>query len=82
MLCPVTSLKNMLRSVPDSQNDPLFAIFNCDQWVPFTVNMVIQHLKRLLLLLNLQDYKFTFHTFWRLGASWAFDHGFPIECIK
>ena len=81
-LCPVSALSNMLHLVPGSNNDPLFAIFKANQWSPLTDSMVRKHLKRVLLLLQLQHHNFTFHTFRRSGASWAFEHGVPIEVIK
>ena len=71
-LCPVTALSNMLHLVPGSNNDPLFAIFKANKWSPLTDSMVKKHLKRVLLLLQLQLHNFTFHTFRRSGASWAF----------
>ena len=81
-LCPVTAPSNMLRLVPGSSNDPLFAIFKANKWSPLTNSTVREHLKRVLLLLQLQHHNFTFHTFRRSGASWAFEHGVPIEIIK
>ena len=81
-LCPVTALSNMWQLVTGSNNDPLFAIFKANKWSPLTDSAVRKHLKRVLLLLQLQHHNFTFHTFRRSGASWAFDHGVPIEIIK
>ena len=81
-LCPVTALSNMLHLVPGSNNDPLFAIFKAHTWSPITDSMVRKHLKRVLWLLQLHHHNFTCHTFRRSGASWAFQHGVPIEAIK
>ena len=81
-LCPVTALSNMLHLVSGSNNDPLFAIFKASTWSPLTDSIVRKHLKRVLRLLQLQHHNFTFHTFRRSGASWAFEHGVPIEVIK
>ena len=81
-LCPVTALSNMLHLVPGSNNDPLFAIFKANKWSPLTDSTVRKHLKRVLLLLQLQHHNFTFHNFRRSGATWAFEHGVPIEVIK
>ena len=80
-LCPVTALSNMLHLVPGSNNDSLFAIFKANKWPPLTDSMVRKHLKRVLLL-QLQYHNFTFHIFRRSGASWAFEHGVPLEVIK
>ena len=77
---PVTALSNMLDYI--IYNDPLFAIFKANTWSPLTDSMVRKHLKRVLRLLQLHHHNFTFHTFRRSGASWAFQHGVPIEAIK
>ena len=45
-LYPVVALANMLKSVPGSQNGPLFAIFGRNQWSFLTYSMVRNDLKR------------------------------------
>ena len=81
-LCPVTALKAMIALVPGSDNDPLFATQHNKSVLPLTDSMVRKHLKRVLLLLGLQNEGYTFHTFRRSGASWAYNHGVPMEAIK
>ena len=81
-LCPVTALKAMIALVLGSDNDPLFATHTHDSVLPLTDNMVRKHLKRVLVLLGLQNDEYTFHTFRRSGASWAYNHGVPVEAIK
>ena len=63
-------------------NDPLFATHTHDSVLPLTDSMVRKHLKRVLALLGLQNDGYTFHTFRRSGASWAYNHGVPMEAIK
>ena len=81
-LCPVASLKTLLQAVPGTQNDPLFTIFKQDSFVPLTDSMVRKHFKRIINILHWQHFKFTFHSFRRSGASWAYQHGVPIHAIK
>ena len=73
--CPVTALQAMIALVPGSVNDPLFATHTHDSVLPLTDSMVRKHLKRVLALLGLQNDGYTFHTFKRSGASWAYNHG-------
>ena len=81
-LCPVIALKAMLAVVPGSANDPLFSISGGDSVHPLTDTMVTKHLKRVLTLLNLHHCGYTFYTFRTSGASFAYNHGVPIEVIK
>ena len=80
--CPVAALKAMIALVPGSDNDPLFATHTHDSVLPLTESVVRKHLKRVLALLGLQNDGYTFHTFRRSGASWAYNHGVPMEAIK
>ena len=76
-LCLVTALKAMIALVPGSDNDPLFATHTYDSVLPLTDSMVRKHLKRVLALHGLQN-----DSFRRSGASWAYNHGVPMEAIK
>ena len=81
-LCPVTALKHMLAVVPGSQDDPFFSICRQGCWLPLTDSIVRKHLARIIRMLRWEQRHITFHTFRRSGASWAFQHGVPIESIK
>ena len=81
-LCSVTALKQMLASVPGSQNDPLFSICRQGCWLPLTDSIVRKHLTRIIRMLGWEHKHITFHTFRKSGASWAFQNGVPIEAIK
>ena len=81
-LCPVVALKTMIQKIPAGKNDPLFLIPKRGQFLPLTDSMVRKHLKRVLKALGWENQKYTFHTFRRSGASWAHDHGVPIQAIK
>ena len=82
LLCPVAALKALPQAVPGTQSDPLFTIFNQDSFVPLTDSMVRKHFKRIINILHWQHFKFTFHSFRRCGASWAYKHGVPIDAIE
>ena len=69
--CP----KTMLYLVPGSQDDPLFCILRKGVDVPLTDSIVRKHLKRVLQILGWQHSKFSFNSFRRSGASWAFEFG-------
>ena len=81
-LCPVAASKRMLAMVPGSQDDPLFSICRQGSWLPLTDSIVRKHLTRIIRMLGWEHKHITFHTFRRSGASWAFQHGVPIEAIK
>ena len=81
-LCPVAALKRMLAIVPGSLDDPLFSICRQGQWLPLTDSIVRKHLKWVTCILSWQHLHITFHTFRRSGASWAFQHGVPMDAIK
>ena len=81
-LCPVTTLKHVLSQVTGSQNDPLFCISRLGRRLPLTDSTVIKHLKFFTHTLGWEQLQVTFHTFRRSGASWAFQHGIPINAIK
>ena len=68
----------MIALVPGSDNDPLFVNHTHDSVLPLTDCMVRRHLKRVLALLDLQNYGYTYG----YGASWAYNHGVPMEAIK
>ena len=82
LLCPVLALKTMVDSNPGTQNDPLFTISKTGCCLPLTDSMVRKHLKIVFKALGWEQHKYTFHTFRRSGASWAHNHGVPIQATK
>ena len=72
----------MIALIPGSDNDPLFATYAHDSLLPLTNSMVRKHLNRVLALLGLQNDGYTFHTFGKSEASWAYKHGVAMEAIK
>ena len=72
----------MLQKIPGAANDPLFTVPRHGQYLPLTDTIVRKHLKRVLKALGWEQQKYTFHTFRRSRASWAHNHGVPIQAIK
>ena len=72
----------MMDTIPGTQNDPLFTISKNGHYLPLTDSMVRKHLKRVLKALGWEQHEYTFHTFRRSGASWAHNHGVPMQAIK
>ena len=66
--------------MPASPNDPLFTVPRHNNLVPLTDSVARKHLKNASQVLNISP-TLTFHAFRRAGASWAFDHGVPVEHI-
>ena len=81
-ICPLAALKALIQVIPGPQDDPLFSIVKYSKYVPVTDSMVREDLKRVINILNWHHFQFTFHSFRRSGASWAFQHDIPIETIK
>ena len=71
----------MITLIPGSDNDPLFATYAHDSILLLTDSMVRKRLKRVIALLGLQNDGYTFHTFRRSGASWAYKHSVSMEAI-
>ena len=82
LLCPVVALQTMMQKIPGSKNDPLFAVPRHGKYLPLTDSMVRKHLNRVVKALGWENQKYTFHIFRRSGASWAHNHGVPIQAIK
>ena len=80
--CPVAALRLLLQSTHGTQTEPLFTILNQGSYMPLTDSMVRKHFKRIINILQWQHLRLTFHSFRRSGASWAYQHGVPIDAIK
>ena len=71
ILCPVTALANLLTLTPKGSNLPLFQVKVNQNWVPLTDTKVRRHFSLILNKLHLGP-GYTFHTFRRSGATFAF----------
>ena len=80
-LCPISALKQMLSQYPSHPDSPLFQISQAASLTPLTDSAARKHLKQVSSILGLHR-SLTFHDFRRGGASWAFQHGVPIQHIQ
>ena len=81
ILCPVTALPNLLALTPKGSNLPLFQIKVNQTWVPLTDTKVRRHFSLILSKLNLGP-GYTFHTFRRSGATFAFNNNVSLQNIQ
>ena len=79
-LCPIAALDGMIRLYPVSDNEPLFVIPRAQTLVSLTDSVARKHLKDISSHLGLPK-SLTFYDFRRVGASWAFQNGVPLEHI-
>ena len=82
LLCPVGALQEVLRLVPRRKNAPLFQILDNSAWIPLTDTRVRRHLHSILTVLGMQASGFTFHSFRRSGATFAFQNNVSLQNIK
>ena len=78
-ICPVAALSNLLALTPSGANLPLFQYKSGQEWVPLTDTKVRRHLNLLLTRLGLAASGFTFHTFRRSGATFAFNNNVALQ---
>ena len=71
----------MFQLFPADVESPLFQVPAAGVMVPLTDSMARKHLKQVSLALSLCK-PLTFYDFRRAGASWAFQHGVPIQAIQ
>ena len=81
ILCPVTALANLLALTPEGSNLPLFQVKVNQNWVPLTDTKVRRHFALILTKLNLGP-GYTFHTFRRSGATFAFNNNVSLQNIQ
>ena len=81
ILCPVAALANLLALTPKGSNLPPFQIKVNQTWVPLTNTKVRRHFSLALSKLNL-DPGYTFHTFQRSGAIFAFNNNVRLQNIQ
>ena len=81
-LCPIMALKVLLAIVPVGNNSPLFQIKTNGKWVPLTDSKARYHFRQVLKKLGLNPNRFSFHSFRRSGASFAFNHHVSLQDIK
>ena len=81
-ICPVAAIKFILQVLPGDRNAPLFQVLCHSRWVPLTESRLRKHFTAILKKLNLFQCGFTFHSFRRSGATWAFNNNVSLQNIQ
>ena len=81
-ICPVRAVSNLLTLTPRGPNLPLFQVKYNQEWVPLTDTRVRRHFAQILSRLNLAGAGYTFHTFRRSGATFAFNNNVALQNIQ
>ena len=81
-ICSVRAVANALALTPKGSNLPLFQVKSNTDWVPLTDTKVRRHFNLILSKLNLSGAGFTFHTFRRSGATFAFNNNVHLQNIQ
>ena len=81
-LCQRTALKNLKELYQFSDKASLFQYHSPSGWSPVIDSKVRKVLKSINLKLGLNPSHFTFHSFRRSGATFAFNVHIPIQNIK
>ena len=82
ILCPVTALTNLLSLTPRGSNFPLFQVKVNQTWVPLTETKVRRHFSLVLSKLNLDNSGYTFNTFRRSVAAFAFNNNISLQNVQ
>ena len=81
-LCPVRALQNNIHRLRLCMSDPLFSHRTHQGILPITCSQVRSILAKLVAKMGYESKDYGFHAFRRNGASFAFQHGVPLDLIK
>ena len=81
-LCPLVALRNMIRLVPGSGEDPAFMIKEHGLPIPISYAALQKFIKACIASVGLEPESFSSHSFRRGGATWAFRSDVPADLIK
>ena len=81
-LCPVRALQSHIHTLRLQMSDPLFSHRTQQGISPITCSQVRSTLAKLVSRMGYESKDYSFHAFRRSGASFAFQHGVPIDLIK
>ena len=79
LLCPVTAIEELLRSVPAPPSGPLFTLLD---GTPLSQSALRKRLTSILQVMRLPPISFGFHTFRRSAASIAFNAQVLLQAIQ
>ena len=80
--CPFKTLKALCKLYPMSSVTSVFQVHGNSRWQPLTDTKVRKCLKVINVSLGLNPHFFTFHSFRRSGATFAYNSHVPIQQIK
>ena len=81
-ICPFRTLKALTKLYPMTASNSVFQISTSSGWQPLTDSRVRKALKSINMTLGLNPHFFTFHSFRRSGATFAYNAHVPIQQIK
>ena len=81
-LCPVRALQNNIHRLRLCMSDPLFSHRTQQGILPITCSQVRSTLAKLVAKMGYNNKDYGFHAFRRSGATFAFQHGIPVDLIK
>ena len=81
-LCPVKALKAAIKVYKPTSTESLFQIPSAGVWHPLIDSRIRKVLSKLKVKLGLAFNHYTFHSFWRSGATLAYNAHMPIQSIK
>ena len=81
-ICPRAAIKDLKKLYPFSDKSPLFQHCGPSGWSPLIDSEARKVLKSINVQLGLNPSHFTFHSFRRSGATFAFNAHVPIQSIK
>ena len=81
-ICPFDAIRKCMKLYNPQPNEPLFQIFTAGAWAPLTDTKIRKCLSRLNVKLGFTPGFFTFHSFRRSGATFAYNADIPIQDIK
>ena len=82
LICPFRALKALCKLYPMSANTSVFQVQGKSGWQPLTDTKVRKCPKAINVSLGLNPHFFTFHSFRRAGATFAYNSHVPIQQIK
>ena len=82
VICPFRALKALCKLYPMSASTSVFQVQAKASWQPLTDTKVRKCLKAINVSLGLNPHFFTFHSFRRSGATFAYNYHVPIKQIK
>ena len=82
VICPYKALRALFRLHPMTEIHSVFQVKMPSGWQPLTDSRVRKALKSINMALGLNPHFFTYHSFRRSGATFAYNAHVPIQQIK